>query len=95
MNEWRPGEMQEVHIQFRQRFPHLQGLTVGEKRQMLRGELVAVKVEGLRKFVVMTKDDVKPGGKLARMNAETKAHNDKVRSERRAFAAEMLAAMFR
>lgn len=71
-------EMKEVMFQFRMKYPRHRGVDIQTMKQILSGEKVIVEKTG-SKFVVMTKEEVAPGGLLDKMNAITREHNRKVR----------------
>jgi hypothetical protein len=74
--------------EIRRRFPDLcfDSLTWAQIRDVANGDLVPVRSG--RKFVLMTKEEVAPGGKLDRRNAEVRATNAKTREESRRRQAE-------
>jgi len=70
-------------LEFKKRFPRYQGLDIRTQRKVLDGELVIVN-KGSRKFVLMTKDEVAPGGKLDKINAATRKANALIRAKNKA-----------
>jgi len=75
--------MREIMAAFKAKYPNHTGLNITEMKKVLSGELVIVEHSGRRKFMLMKKADVAPGGKLDRMNAEVKAYNRKIRQQQR------------
>jgi len=83
-------EMQEIAAEFKAKYPDYSGLNIRQMKQVLIGEMVIVDVQGRKKFVLMKKEDVAPGGKLDQMNAQTRQHNRKVRAAQRQAKADAL-----
>lgn len=80
MNE---DELRKIFFEFKQKYPHIQGLNLTQQKKILDGELVIVKVSGTNKFTLMTKEDVQPGGKLDQRNQEIREMNQKIREMNR------------
>ena len=93
--EWKEGERAATHLEFMSKYPQYTGLTVEQKRKVLDGELVPVRCK--RGFVLMTKENMKPGGKLDQHNTKVRAINAHIRRDRRqrrsAFAVEFMQIM--
>lgn len=78
MNE---DELRKVFFEFKQKYPHIQGLNLTQQKKILDGELVIVKVSGTNKFTLMTKEDIQPGGKLDQRNEEIRERNEEIRRQ--------------
>ena len=64
-------ELKKTTAEFFRKYPNVRGLNARQMRDILDGNLVMVKVKGRQgKFILMTKEEVAPGGKLDQMNAE-------------------------
>lgn len=80
--------MDAILREFKARFPRLGGVDIYTMRKVLAGELVPVKVSGKNKFVLMTPEEVAPGGKLEKRNLAVRRENARRRAEARAAEAE-------
>lgn len=74
------GEAREF---LRKKYPwvNLDNLNWIKIRDMANGDLIPVRKSG--KFILMTPEEISPGGKLDRMNEDTRNRNRKIRDENR------------
>lgn len=79
--EFTQEERLDIIRRFKAHFPTLDSskLSFTDMKEILDGELVPVLHSHNRKFCLMTKEDVAPGGRLDKMNQETRERNRKIR----------------
>lgn len=85
-------ERKSIFWKFKEKYPNYRGLDLATQKKVLDGDLVIVNVSGTKKFRLMTREDVAPGGKLDQMNEKTRRANAKIRAHNKAVKARTAAA---